>query len=214
MTRDGKSGVKPRKLTARQERFVTEYLIDLNATQAAIRAGFSARTAQEQGSRLLSNVMVAESVAKAKAERAAKTGITAERVLLELELLAFSDITHYQHDGKGNVSVTADAPPGALRALQSVKKEISSIGAADGEAVVSTAKVEIKLWDKPGMLKLAGRHVGLFPDKLELTGKDGGPVAIDNAPKTSSDLRRELAELMAKKDAIVGGGDSGEPSGE
>jgi len=70
-----------RALTPKQYMFVQEYLIDLNATQAAIRAGYSAKTANEQASRLLANVGVAKYVQAAMDARARKTGITAEYVL-------------------------------------------------------------------------------------------------------------------------------------
>ncbi len=70
-----------RKLTPRQARFIDEYLIDLNATQAAVRAGYSRKTAQEQSSRLLSNVMVAAAIEKAMAKRSQRTEITQDQVL-------------------------------------------------------------------------------------------------------------------------------------
>lgn len=79
------------KLSAKQEQFCREYLVDLNATQAAIRAGYSAKTAQEQASRLLSNVMVAARLAELKRERAEKVAVTAADVLkgvIEVTLLA------------------------------------------------------------------------------------------------------------------------------
>lgn len=69
------------KLNEKQEAFCREYIIDLNATQAAIRAGYSAKTAQEQSSRLLSNAMVSDRVAELKAERAQRTQIDADWVL-------------------------------------------------------------------------------------------------------------------------------------
>ncbi len=69
------------KLTPKQEAFVREYLVDLNATQAAIRAGYSPKTAQEQASRLLSNVMVMDAISAGKAARAQKLEVTAEQVL-------------------------------------------------------------------------------------------------------------------------------------
>ena len=69
------------KLTAKQQRFVEEYLIDLNATQAAIRAGYSPKTANEQGARLLANASVQEAIAKAMAERSRRTGISQDRVI-------------------------------------------------------------------------------------------------------------------------------------
>lgn len=72
------------KLSPKQERFAREYLLDLNATQAAIRAGYSPKTAQEQASRLLSNVMVAARVAELKAKRAEKADRTAQDVLNDI----------------------------------------------------------------------------------------------------------------------------------
>ena len=72
------------KLTVKQQRFIEEYLIDLNATQAAIRSGYSEKTAQEQGSRLLSNVKVAKAIAEGKDKRSAETKIDAAWVLTEL----------------------------------------------------------------------------------------------------------------------------------
>lgn len=76
------------KLTEKQKRFCDEYLIDLNATQAAIRAGYSARTANEQGARLLANVSVQEYIARKMAERSRRTGVNQDRVVLELAKIA------------------------------------------------------------------------------------------------------------------------------
>ncbi len=73
-----------KKLTARQERFVAEYLIDLNATQAAIRAGYAKKSADVEGSRLLVNAKVAEAVAAAQAERSERTEITQDYVLTSI----------------------------------------------------------------------------------------------------------------------------------
>lgn len=78
-------------VTEKQKRFVNEYLIDLNATQAAIRAGYSPKTAQEQSSRLLSNVMVQNELAQRMAEQSRRTGINADRVLRELAAMGFAD---------------------------------------------------------------------------------------------------------------------------
>jgi len=78
-------------LNAKQQRFVEEYLVDLNATQAAIRAGYSKRTAEQQGSRLLSNVKVAKAVSKAQEALSERAGITQERVLKRFEQIAFAD---------------------------------------------------------------------------------------------------------------------------
>lgn len=74
---------KKGKLTEKRQRFVDEYLIDLNATQAAIRAGYSVKTANEQGARLLANVSIQEAISKAMAERSKRTGVNQDRVVLE-----------------------------------------------------------------------------------------------------------------------------------
>lgn len=154
-------------LSAKRERFVAEYLIDLNATRAAVRAGYSRKTAEQQGCRLLRNVQVARAIARGQAQAADKTSVTHERVLAELELLAFSNVMHYLVDDDGNVRLAPGAPAGAERALQSVKRRVTVTGAGDNARRV--VEVEVKLWDKPGPLKLAGRHVGLFADRLELS---------------------------------------------
>src|SRR5579875_2449812 len=83
------------KLTPKQKRFVEEYLIDLNATQAAIRAGYSAKNADKIGSELLGKTRVAEAIQKAMDERSKRTEITADRVLQELARIAFDDIKNY-----------------------------------------------------------------------------------------------------------------------
>ena len=72
-------------LTPKQQRFVEEYLIDLNATQAAIRAGYSEKTANEQGSRLLANVSISEAIAEAQNKRAERTEITQDYVLTNIQ---------------------------------------------------------------------------------------------------------------------------------
>jgi phage terminase small subunit len=80
--------MKKGELTDRQERFCQEYLVDLNATQAAMRAGYSAKTANEQGSRLLANVSVALHIDGLKKKRSESTGITAEKVLTRIDRIA------------------------------------------------------------------------------------------------------------------------------
>jgi phage terminase small subunit len=95
-----KAPAKPKTATARsvialeprQQRFVDEYLIDLNATQAAIRAGYSEKTAQEQSSRLLSNVIVSAAIGAARKQQQERTQITADKVLREAWNIAIADV--------------------------------------------------------------------------------------------------------------------------
>lgn len=210
---------EPRPLKPRQQRFVDEYLKDLNATQAAIRAGYSARNADVTGPALLGNLGVSRAIASAKEARAQATGITAARVLAELEALAFSDHTHYEVDDDGRLTLASDAPPNAHRAVSSVKRRVHR----DKDGGV-TREVEIRLWDKPGALTLAGRHVAVagFSNKLEVTGKDGTPLVADPMASMSSDeQRRALAEIVSAAKARVSeqprsptGNSAGPPVGE
>ncbi|WP_231940655.1 terminase small subunit [Acidovorax sp. RAC01] len=88
-------------MTPKQQRFVDEYMVDLNATQAAIRAGYSAHTANEQGSRLLANVSVQAAISIARKAQQERTGITADRVLTEIALVAFADARELVEVRKG-----------------------------------------------------------------------------------------------------------------
>lgn len=148
-----------------------EYLVDNNGTQAAIRAGYSAGTANEQAVFLLADLSVAAAIAIAQAQRAARVNVKADAVLHEMSLLANSSIEHYQVDHLGNLTAAPGAPEGAMRAVQSVKKTMR-VDKDDN----MTVTVEFRLWDKPGTLKLMGRHIGLFPDRTEHTGVGGGPI--------------------------------------
>lgn len=162
----------------KHRRFVAEYKVDRNQTQAAIRAGYPKRSARQQAARLMTNAAIRAAIEADTVKAEGKAGITQERVLSELALLAFSDLTHYSVSDDGDVELTAAAPAGAMRALQSIKRRITITGI--GDAARTTTEVEIKLWDKPGPLKLAGRHVGVkgFHDRVEVTDPDGKPVTF------------------------------------
>lgn len=162
-------GNDDKPLSAKQQRFVEEYLKDLNATKAAIRAGYAAKNADVTGPRMLGNVGIAEAIAAAKEARSARTEITADRVLQELARLAFSDIRHYQVDDHGKVELAEDAPEDAHVAISTLEQEVFR----DGEGG-TTYKTKVKLWDKPGMLRLAGKHVGIkgFTETLEVDAKN------------------------------------------
>lgn len=135
-----------------------------NATKAARLAGYSAKSARRIGTRLSSKAHIQEAISS----RAVEAGITRDRVLTELALLAFSDLTHYVVDDNGEVALAAGAPDGAMRGLQSIKRRITTRGTGEQREV--TREVEIRLWNKPDPLKLAGQHVGLFKDKVEHSG--------------------------------------------
>lgn len=155
-------------MTPKQERFVAEYLLDLNATQAAIRAGYSALSAAEIGRQLLEKTGVAEAIAKAKAERSARSGLHADRVLEELARIAFSDMGDFA-DWSGDSVRLQPSTDVDTRCVVEVKETPLKVG---GKAL------GIKLHDKVAALKLLGQHLGMFKEQHEVTGKDGGPIVV------------------------------------
>ena len=146
-------------MTKKQKRFVEEYLIDLNATQGAIRAGYSPDTAKSIGSENLTKPDIQARIAKAMAERSRRTGVNADRVIMELAKIAFvnaSDVIDAD-----TATVKADALPEDTAAIQSVK--VKTFG-EDG------LEREVKMADKLKALELLGKHLGMFKDKVELSG--------------------------------------------
>jgi len=110
-----------RPLSRKQQAFVSEYLQDLNATQAAIRAGYSPKTARIQAAQMLSIDKVQSALANAMAQRAVRVQFDQDRVLHEIALLASSDIRDYTIDDQGNVGLRDGAHPDATRAIASLK---------------------------------------------------------------------------------------------
>lgn len=223
-------------LNAKQAQFVREYLIDLNATQAAKRAGYSDATAYSQGQRLLKDAEVAASLEIAMAKRAGRTEITADNVLRELwaigqanpnELIAFrrgccrycfgKDHRHQETQGERERRHTTwvenrDAAPDPLKSTKfAVFDDLGGIGfnalsepnpdcpecfgEGIGEAVAKDTRklsptalslyagvkvtkdgLEVKMHDKVAALTKVGQHLGMFTEKHEIAGADGGPV--------------------------------------
>ena len=155
------------KMTAKQKRFCDEYLTDLNATQAAIRAGYSPKTACEQASRLLANVKVQDEIAIEMAERSKRTGINQDRVLMEIAKMAFVNIDDVIDLDTAKVKRTATKED--LACIQSVKIKPTEFG----------TEREIKLCDKKSNLELLGKHLGMFKDKVELEADMDLNINID-----------------------------------
>ena len=147
------------KLTEKQRRFCDEYLIDLNATQAAIRAGYSAKTACEQGARLLANVKVQGTIAEHMAERSKRTGVNQDRIVRELAKIAFVNLTDIV-DEEGRIR--SNATDEDLSCLESIKYKESSSDTGD------SVEREVKIASKLKALELLGKHVGMWNDKLNV----------------------------------------------
>jgi|SRR5215471_3025720 len=165
MTRSKKVEQRGRRDTPKQGVFVQEYLKDLNATQAAIRAGYSEKTAGSVGHDLLKKPEIQTAIQAAMDARSERTEITADRVLQEIARLAFVDMRKfYREDGsfKG-IHEFDDDTAAALASL-----ETAELFEGSGENRVQVGHIKkLKLWDKSRNLELLGKHLKLFIDKNE-----------------------------------------------
>lgn len=160
------------KLTAKQEMFVQEYLIDLNATQAAIRAGYSTATAKEIGCENLTKPNIRARIDEALAERSKRTGVNQDRVILELARIGFFKPTIAINVNKATVNDDISEDDAAV--ISSVKVKVVS-----GETFDSTER-EIKFADKLKALELLGKHIGMFKDKVEISVMDEEKSKLDS----------------------------------
>lgn len=147
-------------LTEKQQRFIDEYLIDLNATQAAVRAGYSVKTAEAIGFENLRKPKIAQAVAEQMAERSRRTGVNQDRVVMELAKIAFVNAADVIDSDDATIKAGATADDTA--AIQSVKVKV--IPTKEGEGV----EREIRLNDKLKALELLGKHLGMWNDKPEV----------------------------------------------
>lgn len=190
------------ELTPRQLRFCDEYLVDLNATQAAMRAGYSAKTAHVIGPRMLENVRVQEKISELQAARSARTEITQDAVVRQLAKMAFYRGSHFfrvNREGDPYVDLR-DATEDDLDLLEQVQVEEFVDGRGEDARLVR--KVKIKITDRLGPLKLLGEHLGLFPKRL--AGPDGGPIQVEERGADLShipiDKLRRIRSILAEVD--------------
>lgn len=153
-------------MTEKQKIFADEYLIDLNATQAYKVAYPNVKkdeTAASAAARLLRNVNVQEYIDKRMKDREKRTEVTQDRVIQELASIAFAKVTDYvsiRSNGTASIVVmksTDDLTDDQVRAIAGIKE--------------GTNGIEIKLNDKEKALELLGRHLGMFRDKVDVSGK-------------------------------------------
>lgn len=168
-----------KKLTPKQRAFVSEYLCDLNATQAAIRAGYSAKTAEWIGPRLITESHVSAAIQEAMANREKRTLVTADAVITELAKIGFSNMQDYV---------------GESFSVQDVQKLTRDQAAAIQEITVDGDKIRFKLADKRAALVDIGRHLGIF----ERDNKQSNPADA---------VAAVIAEIQANsKRTLPGGG--------
>ena len=163
-------------MTEKQKIFADEYLIDLNATRAYRKAYPSVKkdeTAAQAGSRMLRNVKVAEYIAERMQARQERTEITQDRVLEELAAIAFARATDYAEvkDDQVFIKDTAGLSENQIKAIAGIKQ--GKFG------------IEVKLNDKEKALELLGRHLGMFKDRVEVSG-------LEEEKTELSDLIRQM----------------------
>jgi phage terminase small subunit len=157
-------------LTPRQALFVAEYLKDLNATKAAIRAGYSAASAHSCGPRLLENADVATAIASAIERRSQRVEIKADDILRELYRLATVDLGGAIDQATGRLLPLHEMPEDVRRAISSIETEELWEGRGEDRERLGDL-VKVKFWDKKAALELLGKHVGIFVDRSEVTLK-------------------------------------------
>lgn len=153
-------------LNTQQQRFVDEYLIDpTTAKGAAIRAGYEISNAVGQASRLLKMPKVREAIADGQKARAAKMGITQERILQELALLAFANLKDvYVTNPDGTLTINMEALP------RDVAAALGEVSITQKGGKVPTRVAKAVLQGKQFALEKLGKHLGMFHDKVEHTG--------------------------------------------
>lgn len=181
------------KLTPKQKRFVDEYLIDLNATQAAIRAGYSPNTANEQGTRLLVNVSISEEIQKRKIELQNKLEITQEKVLQELASIAFAngaDFAKIEDNDTVKMIPTDELSSEKLPAIAGIK--------------ANQYGVEVKLHDKVKALELLGKYLGTFEGNGAQSQAENNLLeAINSCGEEGLDDLPEIQQAAENDAAVV-----------
>jgi len=157
------------KLTEKQEAFVREYLIDLNATKAAERAGYSKKTAYSIGQENLKKPEIQTALKEAIENRQKRTEVTQDMVVEQLAKIAFSDLKDFVSWGEDGITLrSSEEVDGTI--LQSVSEMMLPKGGA---------KTEIKLNDKMKALELLGKHLGMFKDNVNVNGNIGVTIVDD-----------------------------------
>lgn len=173
-------------LTDKQKRFVEEYLVDLNATRAAIAAGYSEKTAHSIGHENLKKPDIDEAIQKAMAERSERTKITQDKVLAEYARLSFSNMQDYlriDDEGEGTLTL-AELDEDQARAISEYTVEThNERDPEDNKKTRVVRKTKLKLYDKKGALDSVARHLGMFNDKVTL----GGNVVVKRSIERPGD---------------------------
>lgn len=166
-------------LTGKQRAFVAEYLVDLNGTQAAIRAGYAVSGAAVEAHRLLRNANVAAGIDEAMAQR---PGVTRAWIVDELAKIARANAGDFFEWGREGVTVKDSAE--LTDEQRGVVAEISETKTQHG------GTVRVKLSDKQAALEKLGKALGMFKDRHEFSGPDGGPIPVEDRHRVVTDVAK------------------------
>lgn len=180
------------KLNDKHKIFISEYLVDRNATAAAIRAGYSEKTAKQQGSRLLTNADIKAEIDRRTEKRAERLEITADRVLQEIAKLAFMDPRRFFNSDSSpkQIGELDDDTAAALAGMEVV--ELFD-GQGDQKHCYGLLK-KYKLADKGQNLERLGKHLKLFTDRVE----------VDDVTMPPDERKKRIAELLSKSRSTNG----------
>jgi phage terminase small subunit len=162
------------KLNQKQILFVQEYLIDLNATQACIRAGYSEKTSRQMGTENLSKPAIQKAIAEAMEARMNRIEITQDAVLQEIAKTAFMDIGGMFNENNELLPIN-EIPENLRRAIGSFEVSKTMVGS---ETLVEETLKKVRLLDKTKNLELLGRHLKMFTDKVAVEGLEDLLVKI------------------------------------
>lgn len=182
-------------LTNKQRRFVEEYLVDLNATQAAIRAGYSERRASEIGYQNLRKPEIAAAVEAAMQARASRTEIDADYVLRRMVEIDQMDVLDIMSDDM-QLKPVSQWPKVWRQYLSGFDLAEMFEGRGDDREMVGLLK-KVKWPDKVKNLELLGRHFGMFTDNVALSGKGGGPIQTMTTVTDPQEAAKIYQQLMS-----------------
>jgi len=198
-------------LTPRQEAFVAAYLVSLNATEAAREAGYSEKTAEQQGYRLLRNAQVAAAVQKGRDAAQRRADLTLDEIIRETSKIAFANMADYMRVGPDGDPVLDFSKLTRDQAAALVEVTVDDYIDGRGEDRRSVRRVRFKLADKLGALVSLGKHFGGFGSKVEVSGPGGAPLALAPLASLAADELASIRQILQRRAGVQSkdGGDGG-----
>ena len=195
-------------LTARQERFVLEYLVDFNGTQAAIRSGYSAKTARQIATENLSKPDIQAALAHAQARQRERLEIDSDAVVTELARVAFSrmvDVASWDSDGVYMIP-SDELDHDVHAAVKDIRLTKTTVTRKNGDEEV-TERFTINLHDKLAALDKLSRHLGIYNDsvRIDLTNLDAAALVQEYG------LSQESAEWAVHEAQRIVSASEGDP---